>query len=175
MIRDMIPYAARDAHAARLRQGFQTRGDIDTITEDGAILDQNITNVDADAQAHLALGRHGGIGLVQGLLDGYRTVHGIDDTGEFGQDAVAGGARNLASSSDDQIINDGAVSGEGCEGRVLVLVHHATVACHIGSEYGDELAFKWRGFQGGELQQKTYELQQMLTEDAPGAALFPSG
>ena len=37
-----------------------------------------------------------GIGLVQGLLDRHRAVHGIDDAGELGQDTVAGRARDLA-------------------------------------------------------------------------------
>jgi hypothetical protein len=70
-VTDMVPYAARDAHAARLCQAFETGGDIDAVAEDGAVLDQNIANIDADAKPHPALVRQVGISLVQGLLDGH--------------------------------------------------------------------------------------------------------
>jgi hypothetical protein len=55
--------ARRDTDAARIGQSFETRGDIDAVAEDVAVLDDDVALVDADAQFDAAVRREPGVTL----------------------------------------------------------------------------------------------------------------
>src|SRR5665811_2281602 len=93
---DMVVNAARDADAAGLGQPLDTRGDIDAIAEDVAVLHHDIADIDADAKPHTALFTEGQVGLGKIMLDLNGALYGGNDAGEFGENAVTGRAADPA-------------------------------------------------------------------------------
>jgi len=51
-VADVIARRSRDANRARLGQRFQPGGDVDPIAEQIGAVDDNVANMDADAQPH---------------------------------------------------------------------------------------------------------------------------
>src|SRR5262249_20268494 len=87
---------SRDADPAGLRQSFQSRGDIDAVAVDVVAVDDDVADIDADPELDPRLRRLVGIALVHAALNLDGATHGIDDAGEFGQQAVAGGLDDAA-------------------------------------------------------------------------------
>src|SRR5215813_10803158 len=79
---DLVTHCARDADAAWFSEPFEPRRNVDAVAEQIAILDNYIADMYADAETHLLfLGKH--------PLHRDRALHGVDGTGEIGDDAVA--------------------------------------------------------------------------------------
>jgi hypothetical protein len=76
--------------------GFQPRRDVDPIAEQVLAIDHNIADVHANTELHRL------VSGVASIFCGYRgrhpdrALHGIDRTGEIGDDAVAGGVEDAA-------------------------------------------------------------------------------
>src|ERR1700719_4712310 len=51
----MIERRARDADAARLRDAFEARSDVDAVAKNVVALDKHVTEIDADAEQHALL------------------------------------------------------------------------------------------------------------------------
>src|SRR6266851_8229520 len=83
-------HARRDADAARLGQAFETGGDVDAVAEYVVVLDDDVADVDADAEVDAAFCRYWGIAFGHCPLHLDRTSERIDDAGELDQEAVAG-------------------------------------------------------------------------------------
>ena len=81
---------AGDADAARLGQRLQPRGDVDAVAVDVVALDDDVAEIDADAEDD-ALGPPAAPALRRGhrLLDRDGALDGVDDAGELDQHAVA--------------------------------------------------------------------------------------
>ena len=67
----------------RLGQTFEPGGDVDAVAEDVAILDDDVTDIDAHAKFDAALYRHRGVSFDHPALQLDRTTHRIDDAGNF--------------------------------------------------------------------------------------------
>ena len=80
----------RDADAAWLCNPFKTHRNIDPVTKDIIVCDDNITDVNADAKFDPLLLRHVGILLRHAALDFVGASDGIDHTGELNKSAVPG-------------------------------------------------------------------------------------
>jgi hypothetical protein len=80
-----------EANPAGLSQRFEPGGNIDTVAEDVAILDDDVAEVDAHAKFDSALCRCRGVAGDHLALYRDGTAHRVDDTGELNQEAVAGG------------------------------------------------------------------------------------
>jgi hypothetical protein len=85
----LVLHSTRDANPARLREGLQPSRDIDGIAEEIVVLNDDVANVDADAEPHLITGRPIQIRLAYGFLNRDRTLHGVHRAGEIGKNAVA--------------------------------------------------------------------------------------
>ena len=83
--------AAGETKPAGRRQGLQPRRDIDAVAVERAVLDDDVADIDADAQLQPPPGRHGRVLARQPLLDRKGGLDGGDDAGELHQQAVAGG------------------------------------------------------------------------------------
>src|SRR5271166_4905040 len=59
--RRILPHAGRDADPAGLGQAFEPCRDIDAVAEDVAVLNDDVADIDADAELDAALRRQGGI------------------------------------------------------------------------------------------------------------------
>ena len=88
----MVAHAARDANSAGLGERFQAGGYIDAVAEDVAVLHHHVADIDADAELHAPLLRHGVVGFGERMLNLDGGVHRVEHAGEFGEHAVAGGS-----------------------------------------------------------------------------------
>ena len=78
-----------DADATRIGNAFEARCDVHTIAKNIVVLNDDIPDIDADAQLDALVLRHGGIAFDHAPLDVDRTTGGIDCAGEFDQYAIA--------------------------------------------------------------------------------------
>jgi len=77
-----------NANPTRLCDPFETHCNIDPITKDIIVCDDNITDVNADAKFDPLVLRHIGISFRHAALDFVGASHGVDDAGEFNKGAV---------------------------------------------------------------------------------------
>src|SRR4029453_1554987 len=80
----------RDADAARLCDPFEAHCNIDPVTKDIVFFDNNITDVNADAEFDLLVLRHVDILFGHAALNFVGTSDGVDNAGELGNSAVPG-------------------------------------------------------------------------------------
>jgi len=103
---DLVAHRGRDANPAGLGNRLQPGGDVDRVAEQVCSLDDHVADMDADAEPHgFALG-HARIFRGQSLLHRDGALHGIDGTGEIGDDAVAGGVEDPPAICRDQPVHD---------------------------------------------------------------------
>ena len=79
-----------EANPARLGQRFEPGCNVDAVAEDVAILDDDVTDIDAHAKFDAALCRCRGVAGDHLPLHLDRTAHRVDDAGELDKQAVAG-------------------------------------------------------------------------------------
>ena len=147
---DAVADTAAHADATRVGQGLEPCSHVHAVTEDVAVLDHDVANIDADAEQHPARLRQLVVGRGDLPLDLYGTADGIDDASELGEHAVACGIGNPAVEADDQVVGDRPMRRQRGESRLLVERHQAAVAFDIGCEDGDQPAIEGRCFHGDE-------------------------
>jgi hypothetical protein len=79
-----------NADATWLCEPFQTHRNIDPITKDIVLFDNDVTDVDADAKFDPLGLRHIDIPFGHAALDFVGTSHGVDHAGELNESAVPG-------------------------------------------------------------------------------------
>ena len=100
---------------------------------DIVVLDDHVAQVHADAQPDLALDRPLRFALVQLALYVHRALHGLDDAGELGEDAVAHELHDAAPPFRDPRLHEFLAQGrEPRQGARLVLSHETRVGDHVG-------------------------------------------
>ncbi len=80
---------AGETETARLGEPFQSGRHIDAIAVEVLPLDDHVTQIDTDTKDDPSLGRDVPVALDHALLYRQSAGHGVDDTGEFDQGAVA--------------------------------------------------------------------------------------
>src|SRR5262245_50453182 len=87
----LVAYHAADADPARLGQSLEPCDDIDAVVVDVAALDDDVAEIDADAELDAALRWHALIAQRHRALPFEGVAHRVDDAGELDQEPVAGG------------------------------------------------------------------------------------
>ena len=77
-----------NADSTRLCDPFETHRNIDPVTKDVVVFDNNISDVNADAKFDPFALRHIGILFCHAALDFVGTSHGVDHAGELNESAV---------------------------------------------------------------------------------------
>ena len=140
--RGILLNAGRNADAAGFGQAFEPRGDIDAVTKDVAVLDENVANIDADAELDAMLRRQRRVAFGQSRLHFRRASEGVDDAGEFDQQPVAGGLDDAAAMLGDLRIDYlGAERPQPAERPFLVGPDQSGITGNIGREDRCEPAF----------------------------------
>jgi hypothetical protein len=125
-----------DANPARIRQGFQPCCDIDAV-ENVALVDDDVAEIDPDAEFDTAVGRHIGVSLGHPALDFGGAAHRVDDALKLGQQAVAGGLDDAPAMLGDRGIDELApMRLQPGERLLLVGSHKPAVAGDIGRQNG---------------------------------------
>ena len=149
-VADAVADTAAHADATRVGQGLEPCSHVHAVTEDVAVLDHDVADIDADAEQHPARLRQLVVGRGDLPLDLYGTADGIDDASELSEHAVACGIGNPAVEADDQLVGDRPMRRQRGESRLLVERHQAAVAFDIGCEDGDQPAIEGRCFHADE-------------------------
>ena len=123
-VADLVAHGARDANAAGIGEHFETRGDVDAIAENIVLLDDDIAQINADAELDPPRRRHIGIAPRHPALDFGCARHGVHDAAELHQHAVAGRLDDTAVVLGNRGINElKPVSFEACKCPRLVDLH----------------------------------------------------
>src|SRR5581483_4921873 len=132
---DLAMRVVGDADATGIGDAFEPRGDVDAVAKDVVVVDDDVADMDADAELDpLGLGDVD-IAQVHAALDLDRATDRIDGTAEFDQHAVAGGLDDATAIFGDFGIDESLSAGfETGEGAVLVDAHQTAVARNIGRE-----------------------------------------
>ena len=118
---DLLAHRRADADPTGCGKRLDSRRDVDAIAEHVAFVDDDVTKVDADAEADALALRQIGVAILHPLLHHDGAAHGIDDRGELDQHAVAGGLEDASAVLVDQRIDQfPPMSLENGEGLFLV-------------------------------------------------------
>ena len=146
---DVLLHARRHANAAWRRKSLQPGSHVHTFTEDIVVLDDNVANMDADAEFDTPVRRDVGIARRHAALDVNGTADRIDDAGEFGQQAVA---RRLDQPSmmlgELGIEQRGAMGFQLSDGALLIGADQPAITGNIGCEHGRKPPVQTLGCQG---------------------------
>ena len=107
----MIVNTARDADTARIRQPFQTGGDIHPVAENIPVLQHDVADIDSDAKLHSAIFFEVVVRVSQFVLDFDCTLDRRQGAAERGENAVAGSSANSSFVLRDKTIGDQAEGG----------------------------------------------------------------
>ena len=141
----VIEHGAGHADAAGRGQDLQARGDVDAVAVDVGALDDDVAQVDADAQPDTPLVRQLGLARRHGALNLDGAVHRLDDARELGQQAVAHELDDAALALRDLGLHQLLAERlQALQRPGLVLAHEAGIADHVGGEYGGESTFQAR-------------------------------
>jgi len=101
--------APGNADAARRGYSFQPSRDVDTVAIEVVGIDENIADIDADAEIHSAAFVRLSIADAQFLLDRNCTAHRFYRLAEFSEYAISGGVEDATIVARDQSIDHRAV------------------------------------------------------------------
>src|SRR5271165_951369 len=138
---DLVAHRTRKANPARLGERLQPGGDIDAIAEQVLSLDDDVSEMDADAEPHLLAGRTILVFLFNGALDRDSAFDRIDRAPKIGDDAVAGSIEDAAAMDGDQSVEYHPVGLQPAQRADLVQPHQPAVLGDVGREDRGELSF----------------------------------
>ncbi|HEX4193877.1 MAG TPA: hypothetical protein VHY80_12295 [Stellaceae bacterium] len=132
----LVAHDPADADPTGLGQGFEARSDIDAIAKDVVVVDNDVADIDADAELDAALGRHSDITLGHLALHLYCAAHRIHDAGKLDEQPIAHSLDEAPMMFLDFGISELAAQlFQRGERPLLIGAHQARVADYIGSQY----------------------------------------
>jgi hypothetical protein len=124
----LIVCGTRNADATRLGDPFKACRDIDAIAEDIAIVNDNVADVNADAEFNPLVLRHRGILLGHAALNVNGATYRIHGASKFDQHAVTGRFDDAASMGSYRGINEGLSNSlKPSQRNLLVGTHQAAI------------------------------------------------
>ena len=91
LVAHLVVHHPADADATRLRQGFETCRDVDAISIDIVLVEDDVAEIDPDAKFDPLLLRDPSVAVGHRALHFDRAAHRIDNARKFDQQPVAGG------------------------------------------------------------------------------------
>src|SRR5215471_10794621 len=89
LVAHLIAYHPADADAARFSQGLKARCDVDTVAEDVVVVDDDVAEIDPDAEIDAPFGLHAGIACGHLALHLDRATNRIDHAHKLAKQTVA--------------------------------------------------------------------------------------
>src|SRR5262249_53003777 len=126
-----------EANPARHSQRFEPSRNVDAVAEDVAILDDDVTDIDAHPKFNSALCRYCGVAGDHLPLHLDRTTHRVYYAGELDKEAVAGGLDDATPMLRNFGVAEFTTNGTQCRQRALfVFAHQPRIAGDIGRQDG---------------------------------------
>jgi hypothetical protein len=136
----------RQADATWLGNSFKTRRDIDAVAEDIVLIDDDVADVNADAEFDSGILRYAAVLCGHVALDFHCATRGVYDAGEFHQQTVAGRFDDPSAMLRDLRVNQRfSENFELGQGAFFVSAHEAAVACQNSRQSPvDPIAAQWK-------------------------------
>jgi hypothetical protein len=135
LVAHLVAHNLADADPAGLGKGFEPRGDIDAIAVDVARFDDDVAEIDADAELDARCLRDAVIAQCHLALQFDRAAHCIDNAGKLDQEPVAGGLDDAAAMIGDLGVRYFASHRRQRRVRaLLVRAHQPRIARDIGRQ-----------------------------------------
>src|SRR5581483_4931937 len=142
LVADLTPGVLRKADAARLRDAFEPRRDVDGVAEQVVAIDHDIPQVNPDPERHTAVAGDLGIAPRHSALHFQRAAPGVDDARKFGEDAVAGGLDDATAMDRDSRVDQLHPYGVQLRERAFFVdADQAAIAGDIRRQHRREPAF----------------------------------
>src|SRR4030095_2287542 len=109
---------------SRRRDLLQTGRDVDAVAKDVVALDDDVADVDADAEGNAPILGYPGGAVGDRLLHFNSTAHGIDDAGELQQQAIAGGLDDATAVAGDGRVDNFLPNGLQRRQRAALVLDH---------------------------------------------------
>jgi hypothetical protein len=123
-----------NADPARFRDGFETGGNVDPVAVNVLALDDNVTEMDADAEQQLSVFGRVAFSPRGGALDVYGALDRIDDTAELDQEPIAHGFDHPPPVfADGRVNNLAELIVEPGARPSFICAHETAVTNHVGS------------------------------------------
>ena len=90
LIAYLITHHSIYADPARLRQGFEPRGDVHTVTVDVTAILDDVAEIDPNTKLNALLFRYSGVAFSHLVLNLDRAAHRVDNACELDEQPVAG-------------------------------------------------------------------------------------
>jgi hypothetical protein len=134
-VADMVAYRARDADTARFGQPFEPCRDIHAVAENVNALDNNVAEIDPDAEADPLVFGNVALAIEHAALHLGGAAHRIHYARELSEQPVASRLHNAAAMLADFWIDQLApMRLEALKGALLVRAHQTRIARHVGGE-----------------------------------------
>ena len=135
LVANLVAGAPRDTNSAWLGQALEPSCHVDPVAIDIVVLDDNVADVDANAELDAPIIGDAGVAIRHTRLHGDGALHGIDDAAELDQHAVTcrldDAAVALRDFGVDELLSMGFRVGQGAH---LIGTHEAAEADHIGGQ-----------------------------------------
>ena len=132
---NLIAHRARDTDAAGVGDHFEARRHVDAVAKDVVVLDDDVAQIDADAELDPPRRRDVGVASRHPALNLGSAQHGVGDAAEFDQHTVAGGLDDAAMVLGNGRIDEfDPVSLETRKRPRLVNLHEPAIADHVGGK-----------------------------------------
>ena len=142
LVAHLLVRCGTGADSTRLSQRFEPGCNVHAVTEDVAILNDDVTDIDAHAKLDAALRRYCGVVGDHLPLHLDRTAHRVDDAGELGKQAVAGGLNDATAMLVNFGIAEFTTNRTQCRERALfVFAHQTRIAGDIDRQNGRQSSF----------------------------------
>ena len=133
----LVTHHGADTYAAGLGNRLQPCCDIDAVAQDVVAVDDDVAEIDADAELQPPPRLHVGVALGNPGLDRIGAIDGIHDAGELGQQPVACRIDDAATMTGNLGRKHRLpVLFQAAHGAFLVLAHQSAVANDIRRENG---------------------------------------
>jgi len=137
LVAHLVAHHPADAEPARLGERFEPCGDIDPVAKNIVLVDDNVAEVDPDAEFDAPVRRHIGVALGHLPLDFDGTPHRVDDALKLDQQPVAGGLDDAAAMLANLWVDELApMCLQPGERPLLIGAHQPAVAGDIGRQNG---------------------------------------
>ena len=137
LVADLIAHHRRAGDAARPRQALEPRRHVDAVAIEIVAIDDDVAEIDADAELDVPVLGNPGVALRHAALDFDRTARRIQNAAELDQKAVAHHLEDAPAMLGDGGIEElAAMLAKRAERALFIGLHEPAVADHVGRQDG---------------------------------------
>jgi len=120
----LIAHHPTDANPSRLGQRLKASSDIDPVAEDVAVLNDDVTKIDAHTKLNPSFRGDPGVARRHFALRFDRAPYRVDDACEFDEEPIAGGLNDAAAMFLDLRVAQVAADRPQCGERTFLVLAH---------------------------------------------------